>query len=235
MNLKKHTLPLLKKESRNRSLMSKSLVFGGLLGATLGALFGAALGALTATLNGVLIGLFLGLVPGTLAGALTAALTVKIAGTTGVGYFAGMIFGALFGMILGTLIPASVWADVYRSGLPFVEGLMVSRFETVIHISFLFSILATIVGVWVAGRNLIPGTSNTVKDISIDQFDLVQVIEVPEEYLGIIEIDDIGVVIEIDDNQSFEVECIRPDGSYKWLAILNRRYIRLKHKIPDNM
>jgi hypothetical protein len=61
------------------------------------------------------------------------------------------------------------------------------------------------------------------------------VILVPENHAGVIDIGDIGVVTEIDDNESFEIECLWPDGSYKWLATLNTKYIRLKQKIPDNM
>ena len=112
---------------------------------------------------------------------------------------------------------------------------MTGRFETVIHISFLFSILATIVGVWIGGKNLAPSAVGSARYDPIDLYDLVEIIAVPEIYQGLIDIGDIGVVVEIDDNESFEIECIRPDGSYKWLATLNSKYIRLKQKIPDNM
>jgi hypothetical protein len=101
--------------------------------------------------------------------------------------------------------------------------------------SFLLSILATIVGVWVGGKNYIPEKVEIVEHTPIDQFDLVEVIAVPEKHKGIIDIGDIGVVIEIDDNESFEIECLRPDGSYKWLETLHIKYVRLKQKIPDNM
>jgi hypothetical protein len=101
--------------------------------------------------------------------------------------------------------------------------------------SFLLSILATIVGVWVAGKNFIPTKLEFQQSERIDQYDLVEVVLVPETHEGIIEVGDIGVVVEIDDNESFEIECLRPDGSYKWLATLHTKYIRLKQKIPDNM
>jgi hypothetical protein len=190
------------------------------------------------TLNGILVGLLIGLVLGGVTGALTAALTVKTAGRTGgigVGYFTGMLFGAIFGMILGALIPPSLRMSATTEGLSMFEVLMPGRFGSAMFMSFLLSILATIVGVWVGGRNLIPTTLEVKQPDRIDQYDLVEVILVPEKHEGIIDVGDIGVVVEIDDNESFEIECIRPDGSYKWLETLNSRYIRLKQKIPDNM
>lgn len=213
-------------------------MFGGLVGALLGGLIGAGLGAITGDLSGILIGLTIGLLSGCAMGALTAALTVKTAGTTGgigVGYFTGMILGGVFGLLLGVLIPASLWKELYAARFPLLGGLMVSRFESVIHISFLFSVLAAIVGVWVGGRNLVSSELEPRKHVTIDQYDLVEIIQVPEGYQGIIDIGDIGIVLEIDDNESFEIECIQPDGSYKWLETLNSRYVRLKQKIPDNM
>jgi MFS family permease len=214
--------------------MQRSVVFGGLLGALLGGLIGAGLGAMTVDINRVLIGLATGLLLGCLMGVMTAALTVKTAGTTGgigVGYFTGMILGGVFGMLLGALIPASFW----KVGFPELGSLMISRFESVVHISFLFSVLAAIVGVWVGGRNLVSSELKPLKHETIDQYDLVEIIQVPEGYQGIIDLGDIGIVLEIDDNESFEIECVQPDGSYKWLETLNSRYIRLKQKIPDNM
>jgi hypothetical protein len=112
---------------------------------------------------------------------------------------------------------------------------MPGRFGTAMFMSFTLSILATIVGAWIAGRNFVPEKMETVAPDNIDQFDFVEVIAVPERYKGLTHIGDIGVVIEIDDNQSFEIECIRPDGSHKWVETLNIKYVRLKHKIPDNI
>jgi MFS family permease len=222
----------------NESLMRKSIFLGVLIGAIFGGLIGAGFGAITMTLNGALIGMVVGLVLGVVTGALTAALTVKTAGTTGgigVGYFTGMFFGAVFGMMLGALIPAPLWTSLLADGLPMLDELMTSRFETVIHFSFLLSVLAAIVGVWVGGKNLVPSPLEVIKYYNIDQYDLVEITQVPEEYKDIIDIGDIGVVVEIDDNESFEIECLRPDGSYKWLETLHSKYLRLKSKIPDNM
>lgn len=235
---KKTLAPYKKQVSLDRSLMKKSVVFGALLGALFGAPIGGAFGALIMTVNGIVVGLGMGLALGILTGALTAALTVKTAGTTGgigVGYFTGMIFGALFGLLLSVLIPGAWWARASSAGSPILSGLMVSRFETAMHISFLFSVLAAIIGVWVGGRNLVSNKLETVVYDTIDQYDLVEIVQVPAGYEGMIEVGDIGAVLEIDDNESFEIECIRPDGSYKWLATLHSRYIKLNRKIPDNM
>lgn len=222
----------------NESITQKSIVLGAVIGAVFGGVIGAAFGAIAMTLNGILVGLLIGLVLGGVTGAITAALTVKTAGTTGgigVGYFTGMLFGAIFGMILGALIPPSLGMSATTDDLSVFEVLMPGRFGSAMFVSFLLSILATIVGVWVAGKNLIPTELEVKQSERIDQYDLVEVILVPEKHEGIIDVGDIGVVVEIDDNESFEIECIRPDGSYKWLEILNSKYIRLKQKIPDNM
>ena len=68
----------------------------------------------------------------------------------------------------------------------------------------------------------------------IEQYDLVEIIQVPEELEGVIDIGDVGVVIEKYDNKNFEVECVQPGGSNKWLATLNSRYVRLRSKDPYN-
>ena len=222
----------------NESLMRKSIPLGALIGGIFSGLIGVVFGALTGSLNGILAGLVVGLVLGASVGALTAALTVKTAGTTGgigVGYFTGMLFGGLFGMIVGALIPTSLWTRAFIDAQPVLDMLTVSRFESVMHISFLFSILAAIVGVWVGGKNQVLTDLEGNQHDRIDQYDLVEVIRVPEEHQGVIEIGDVGVVVEIDDNQTFEIECLRPDGSYKWLETLHSRYIKLKQKIPDNI
>ena len=236
---KKRQLPQTStKYVNNKSLMRTSIRFGFLLGAIFGALIGTAVGALTMTWNGMLIGLVVGLALGGLAGLLTAALTARIAGTTGgigVGYFTGMIFGGVFGMLLGVLIPSSVWRIAYTAGLPVLSGLTMSRFEAVMHIGFLFSVLAAIIGVWVSGKNLVPRDLKKQQPDRIDQYDLVEIIRVPEEHVGIIQVGDIGVVVEKYDEENFEIECLRPDGTYDWLATLNLEYVRLKHKIPDNL
>src|SRR5215216_2994906 len=59
----------------------------------------------------------------------------------------------------------------------------------------------------------------------INQYDFVEIIRVPEQHHGVIDIGDIGVVVEKYNDENFEIECIQPDGSYKWLETLNIQYI----------
>lgn len=218
--------------------MQKSIRLGALLGVVFGGVIGAAAGAITLTLNGVLVGLIIGLLLGVVTGIVTAALTVKTAGTTGgigVGYFTGMLFGGFFGTFLGVLIPPSLRMSANTQGVPVLDALAMGRFETAVLSGFLLSILGTMVGAWVAGKNLVPRNLRVDKLERIDQFDLIEVILVPEMYAGIIDVGDIGVAVEIYGHEDFEIECVNPDGSYKWLATLNSRYVKLRSKIPDNM
>src|SRR5215217_8741926 len=67
---------------------------------------------------------------------------------------------------------------------------------------------------------------------SINQYDLVEIIRVPEKLQGVIDIGDTGVVVEKYDEETFVVECLQPGGSYKWLKPLNIKHIRLKSKDP---
>jgi len=150
--------PWIEKSLTDKPIMKKSIILGVALGAIFGALIGVGLGAITRSLNGILIGLVIGLLLGMVTGALTAALTVRTAGTTGgigIGYFTGMIFGGFFGMLLGALIPASLRMRAHTEGLPVLDALMMGRFETAVLASFTLSILATIVGVWIGGKNLV--------------------------------------------------------------------------------
>lgn len=66
----------------------------------------------------------------------------------------------------------------------------------------------------------------------INQYDLVEIIQVPERYKGVIDIGDIGVVVKKYDEENFEVECIEPGASSKWLEKLNIGYLRLRSKDP---
>ena len=66
----------------------------------------------------------------------------------------------------------------------------------------------------------------------INQYDLVEIIQVPERLDGVIEIGDIGVVVKKIDDRNFEVECVEQGGSHKWQKSLNVRYIRLRSKDP---
>jgi hypothetical protein len=151
--------PWIEKSLTEKPIMQQSIILGSALGAIFGGLMGAGFGAITMNLNGTLIGLVIGLILGMISGALTAALTVKTAGTTGgigVGYFTGMLFGGVFGMIVGALFPTSLRMSARTEGLPVLDALMLGRFETAMLASFLLSILGTIVGTWVGGKNLVP-------------------------------------------------------------------------------
>lgn len=142
-----------------RSLMQKSVPLGLVIGAVTGVLTGGGLGATTKSLPGFLIGMVIGIVLGGVTGALTAALTVKTAGTTGgvgVGYYTGMLVGGVLGLLTGVLIPTSWWMRAQTEGLPVLDALARGRFETAVMMAFFLSILATIVGVWIGGRNFVP-------------------------------------------------------------------------------
>ena len=148
-----------KKSLTDQLITKPSIKLGATVGTIFGALMGAGLGAITKSLNGVLIGLIIGLMLGAVTGALTAVLTVKTAGAkggVGVGYFTGMLFGGVFGMVIGALIPTSLRMSAHTEGLPVLDALMMGRFETAALAGFLLSILDTIVGVWVSGKNQVP-------------------------------------------------------------------------------
>ena len=147
------------KSLADKSIMRRSVSLGTLIGAVTGGLMGGGLGAITRNAGGILIGLIAGLILGIVTGALTAALTVKTAGTSGgigVGYFTGMLFGGVLGLILGSLIPASWRIGAHTDGLPLLEAFTIGRFETATLLSFSLSILATVVGVLISGKNLMP-------------------------------------------------------------------------------
>lgn len=151
--------PWIEKSLTDVPIMKRSILLGAWVGAAFGGLIGAAFGAITRTLSGILIGLLLGLILGGITGALTGALTVKTAGTTGgigVGYFTGMVFGGIFGVFVGALTPTSLRMSAHTEGLPVLDALMQGRFETAMLAGFLLSILGTMVGTWVGGKNLIP-------------------------------------------------------------------------------
>lgn len=151
--------PWIKKTLIEKPMMQNSITLGSVIGTIFGTVIGAGFGAITMTLNGVLVGLIIGLVFGVVTGAITGALTSRTAGTTGgvsVGAYSGMAFGAVFGMIVGVLIPESLRISANTEGLPVLDALVMGRFETAILTSFLLSILATIVGGWVGGKNLVP-------------------------------------------------------------------------------
>jgi Domain of unknown function (DUF4926) len=66
----------------------------------------------------------------------------------------------------------------------------------------------------------------------IDQYDLVEIIQVPEQHEGVIDIGDVGTVVEKYDAENFEVECVQPGGFTKWLATLHIDYLKLRIKDP---
>lgn len=143
----------------DRSMTQRSIDLGALLGAAFGVLMGAGLGAITGNFNGVFIGMAIGLVLGVITGAFTAALTVKTAGTTGgigVGYFTGLVFGGILGMLIGLIVPTSLRMKAHTEGMPVLDALVMGRFETAVFFSFLLSILAAMVGVWIGGKNVVP-------------------------------------------------------------------------------
>jgi hypothetical protein len=142
-----------------RSIIKTSVRLGVIIGGGFGMLLGAGVGAITSSLNGILIGMGIGLVLGVVTGPLTAALTVRTAGTTGgvgAGYFTGMLFGGIVGMLIGACIPTSLRMSAHTEGLPILDALVTGRFDTAILLSFLLSILDTIVGVWIGGKNQAP-------------------------------------------------------------------------------
>src|SRR5215208_5697936 len=67
---------------------------------------------------------------------------------------------------------------------------------------------------------------------NINQYDLVEIVRVPEKLQGVIDIGDIGTVLEKYDDENFEIECVQPGGYNKWLEILNIKYVRLKSPDP---
>src|SRR5512132_3817010 len=66
----------------------------------------------------------------------------------------------------------------------------------------------------------------------INQYDLVEITQVPEKLKGLVDIGDIGTVVEKYDDKNFEIECVRRGGSSKWLETLNIKYVRLRSKDP---
>lgn len=68
----------------------------------------------------------------------------------------------------------------------------------------------------------------------IEQYDLVEVIQVPPKLEGVIELGDVGVVVEKYDDENLQVECLQPGGSTKWLERVHVRYVRLRSKDPYN-
>ena len=141
----------------NKEFYLKSIAFGAIAGMGFGILIGTLTGALTSSWSGIRFGIIVGAILGLLTGSLTGALTVRFAGRTGgvsTGAYTGMLFGALFGGMLGVFIPDSFRAGVASLHILVLDVLMRGRFETTVLLSFLLTLLATMVGAWVGGRNL---------------------------------------------------------------------------------
>lgn len=152
--------------AENKSFYSKSGIFGAWLGVFFGAILSAGTGALSASWNGVQFGIITGIILGGVTGSLTGALTVRTAGTTGgvsVGAYTGMLFGALFGGMLGIFIPETFRASVLSLDILILNVIMQGRFEMVVLLMFLLSIIGTAVGAWVGGRNLAARDLNAAK------------------------------------------------------------------------
>jgi hypothetical protein len=64
--------------------------------------------------------------------------------------------GAVLGIVIGILIPTSLRMSANTQGMPVLDALTLSRFETAVFFCFFLSILGTAVGAWVSGRNFIP-------------------------------------------------------------------------------
>lgn len=140
-----------------QKLYSKSILLGAVLGFFFGVILGAATGALSAAWGGVQFGALWGALFGILTGACTGALTVRTAGTTGgvsTGAYTGMFLGAMLG-VLGVFIPESFRASVLALDILILNVIMQGRFEMVVLLMFLLSIIGTAAGAWVGGRNLV--------------------------------------------------------------------------------
>lgn len=140
----------------NKELYLKSSMIGAVAGMGFGALIGAITGALTSSWSGIQFGIIAGIIFGLLTGSLTGALTVRVAGRTGgvsTGAYTGMVFGAILGGLLGLFIPDSFRASIAALNVLALTVMTQGRFETAVLLSFQISILSTMVGAWVSGRN----------------------------------------------------------------------------------
>lgn len=63
----------------------------------------------------------------------------------------------------------------------------------------------------------------------LEEYDVVKVLAVPESKEDYISIGDIGTIVFVYSDDTFEVECVIKDGSTKWLAKFPRRFIKYIH------
>ena len=66
----------------------------------------------------------------------------------------------------------------------------------------------------------------------INQYDLVEIVQVPYEHQGLIQVGDVGLVIQKYDDRNFEVERVGVESHIKWQAALNAQYLRLHSRDP---
>lgn len=147
------------RSGESASLIRQSAVLGGIVGEIGGALIGSVTGSLTLDMTGTLMGFTMGVILGALVGILVGMLVGKAAGTSGgpsIGAYTGMGMGAFLGAIISSLVPDSMRFSPILLRTPVLERLAESRFETIALFAFLFCILGTAVGVWVAGKNYRP-------------------------------------------------------------------------------
>lgn len=145
--------------AENKISYMKSSTFGAGLGLVFGTIVGAITGSLSMSWEGILFCMAAGGILGLLTGTLTGAITVWTTGSTGgvsTGAYTGMLFGALLGGVLGIFIPDSFRTSVAALGILILNVLTQGRFETAVLLSFLVSLVGTIVGAWTGGRNLKP-------------------------------------------------------------------------------
>jgi hypothetical protein len=142
--------------TKTTSLTRQSAVIGAIIGEIAGAIIGTITGSLTLDLTGALMGFTMGVILGASAGIIVGVVVSKTAGASGgpsIGAYSGMGTGAILGAIIGMFIPNAFRMSPMVLQTRVLDTLASSRFETVAFFAFLFCLLGTAVGVWVAGNN----------------------------------------------------------------------------------
>lgn len=142
--------------TKTTSLPRQSAVTGAIVGEIAGAIIGTLTGILTMDLTGILMGFTVGIILGAFAGIIVGMVVGKLAGASGgasIGAYSGMGVGAFLGVLIGMLIPNTFRMSPMVVQTRVLNTLASSRFETVAFFAFLFCLLGTAVGVWVAGKN----------------------------------------------------------------------------------
>ena len=60
----------------------------------------------------------------------------------------------------------------------------------------------------------------------LKEFDIIEVLAVPESDRDIVSVGDVGTVVFVYSNDAFEVKCVMDDGSTKWLVKFPRNFIK---------